>query len=626
MSGVGSRVNYDSDGPVISDPAGKQAQKPRVLVVEDDPDLIEAMSNWLSRTCMVTVATDVTVAIRETEQQAFDLILLDLILPTGTGMDLLAELARKAEAPPVLVMSALGSTVDLSPFKALVIGLLPKPFGLNQMDHQVREALAGRRQVTPPARAQRASILLVDDDAAFLEGVTDYLRLQGYSVTAEQSLAGACQALERLRFDAVVTDWIMPGGTGLDLVRRLRVVAPTVPVILLTGFATPDLTREALRKGAADVLVKPFLPQALPVALEKCLHQTNSLVVVPSTSKGADRAEAGSGLARPRRYALDDIVGSSPALRRARQALARIASLDSSVLILGETGTGKELFAQALHDISSRSKGPFVAINVAAIPESLLESELFGYASGAFTGARKDGHRGKFLQADGGTLLLDEIGDLPLSAQVKLLRVLQEGEVDLIGGGSKRTDVRVVAATHRDLEQMVAQGTFRSDLFYRLNVMTLQLPPLRERLDDVSGLAEQFLTGLRERYGRAEMTFSAEAMALLTGYSWPGNIRELRNAVERAFAYCQGDLILPVDLPENIQRAEVTARPSVLTRGANTDGALGMLSAMTDLAGRERQAILDALDAAKGNKVQAAKYLGISRAGLYIKLRVYGIM
>jgi transcriptional regulator with PAS, ATPase and Fis domain len=308
-----------------------------------------------------------------------------------------------------------------------------------------------------------------------------------------------------------------------------------------------------------------------------------------------------------------DIGGDSPAISAAKEALRRAAALDSNVLLRGETGTGKELFAQALHAMSARAHAPFVAVNAAAIPDTLLESELFGYAPGAFTGARKDGQQGRFLKAHGGTLFLDEIGVMPLLLQAKLLRVLQEGELDVVGGGTRRVDVRVIAATHRNLEAMVAEGAFRSDLYYRLNVVTLELPPLRERCGDTARLAGLFLQDLACRYGKHGARFSPGAMAIMEQYAWPGNIRELQNVVEQAFAFAGGGLIEPGHLPPAL-------------RTLHSEPPTPPLPAQPlDLAGRERAAIIRALQTTGGNKVQAAKLLGISRAGLYIKLKVYDL-
>ena len=581
---------------------------PRLLLVEDDPELISALQTLLSRDYEVDTATDVPEACEWLKGHSYDLLMLDLILPRGTGLDILAMLAQNPDAaPPVIVMSALGRDVDLSRFQPMIAGYLAKPFGLGEVVQRVQEVLAGRRQAAV-APLRTGTVLVVDDEPDLLTAMGETLTRAGYAVRTVSDTAQAISLLGQERFDAVVTDLIMPGITGMDLLQRVKHIYPDLPVILLTGYATPDLTRRALQSGAADVLFKPFPLRALPVALEKCLLPPRQQPpAAPSLQRTQGRSPDPS--IGPR-YQVENIIGVSPAMQRARVALSRVALLDSSVLILGETGTGKELFAQAVHSLSARGDGPFVALNAAAIPESLLESELFGYSAGAFTGARKEGQKGKFLQAHGGTLFLDEIGDLPLLLQVKLLRVLQEGEVDLVGGGSRRVDVRIVAATHRDLGRMVAEGTFRGDLYYRLNVVSLQLPPLRERLDDIPLLAEHFLSELRARYGRPGVRLSNEVIGLLQRHSWPGNIRELHNVVERAFAFATGDLILPIDLPVGFG-----------TEGGGTRPATRAM----DLVSQEREAILRALEQTGGNKLQAAKLLGISRANLYVKLKVLGI-
>lgn len=582
----------------------------RVLIVEDDVELAGALTVALSRQFEVVTVADGPEALEVTASQHLDLMLLDLILPRGTGVEVLHTLAAAPEtAPPVIVMSALGRDVDLSPFAAVLAGQLCKPFGLEELERQVTEAIAGRKQSPAAASRGAVSVLLVDDDQELLEGMAGYLRKAGYSVHPVSTAGEALERLGQERFDIVVTDWIMPGGTGTDLLERVKRISPGTPVLLLTGYGTPDFTRHAIAAGAADILVKPFQPLALPVAVEKCLQQAIKATILPPTLTAATQPPGRLEPTGKPRFSSGDIIGTSAALQRARSTLWRAAQLDSSVLIRGETGSGKELFAQVLHQLSPRGGGPFVALNAAAIPESLVESELFGYTAGAFTGARKEGQKGKFLQADGGTLFLDEIGDLPLQLQVKLLRVLQEGEVDLVGGGTRHVSVRVVTATHRDLEAMVEQGTFRRDLYYRLNVVTINLPPLRDRPEDIAPLARGFLEELCVRYSRTRVQLSSEVIDLLARYDWPGNVRELRNVVERAFAFCAGDLILPVDLPPGIQAA----------------GASRSFGPPKDLFSREREAIMQALAESGGNKVRAANLLGISRAGLYVKLKVYGI-
>ncbi len=300
---------------------------------------------------------------------------------------------------------------------------------------------------------------------------------------------------------------------------------------------------------------------------------------------------------------LAELRGGSAAMVKVRHQLAQVARLDSSVLITGETGTGKELAARAIHRLSCRADRPFVAVNVAAIPETLMESELFGYAAGAFTGARREGHKGRFLQAQGGTLFLDEVGDLDLSMQTKLLRVLQERQVDVIGSASAQAvDLRIIAATHRPLEELVAAGKFRADLFYRLNVVRIHLPPLRERHDDVEVLAEHFLRQLAQRYGR-RVTLSPEAMGALGKHRWEGNVRELANAVECAYSMCDGSVIFREHLP-----------PTVLL--------YDLVEPRGDQGHRfSAQLLLETLQQTGGNKSEACRRLGISRSGLYLRLK-----
>lgn len=581
-------------------------RQPYVLIVEDDPELMRSLIQALHGECALTTAEDAPAAFARLADRDFDLVLLDLIMPRGTGLEILAHIQTLPQPPRVVVMSALARQVDLKPFRPVVAAHLTKPFGLKLLRQAVTDALQGLEAVSTEQQSVTASLLVVDDDQKLQAALCAVLGQQGYQVRGVDTPEEALRLFETEAFDLVVTDWIMPGMTGIDLLNRCKQLRPRVPVFLMTAFGNPDFCRGALDAGASDVLLKPFAPLSLLSAVEKGLQQATSPV---ARGRGAGRrAEAGGAT----RYSEVDIVGDSPAMRTCRKSLLQAARLDSPVLIQGETGTGKELFAQALHQMSYRAKGPFVAVNAAALPESLLESELFGYAPGAFTGARKEGQQGKFAQADGGTLFLDEIGDLSPILQAKLLRVLQEGEVEVIGGGTRRVDVRIVAATHRDLEAMAAKALFRLDLFYRLNVVTLELPPLRERVGDVAQLAERFLAELRTRYDRPAVRFSPEAVDLMLAHAWPGNVRELRNAVERAFAFCPDNQIQPEHLPCR------AAAPSGKSPAFGTEQPL-------DLEEQEKQAILRALEAAGGNKVQAARLLGISRAGLYIKLKVYGI-
>lgn len=462
-------------------------------------------------------------------------------------------------------------------------------------------------------RRDGSTVLIVQDDPDLRSGLAEYLGGAGYRTEAAGTAQEALAALGRRRFDALVADWTLPGASGMELLLQARAVAPQMPVVILTGSTEPGFTRRVLELGAADVLVKPFPLRALPKVLEKCLQPPAGDGAGGAAASAAGESPGGEAAAGP--PAGLEIVGDSPAMQRVRQMLRQVAPLDSTVLILGETGTGKELFARALHAASGRRHGPFVAVNAAALPAARIESELFGDGAGVLPGVRRDGHPGKFAAASGGTFFLDEVGDLPLPLQAKLLRVLQEGEVDPVGGGGpRRVDVRVVAATHRDLAAMVAEGTFRSDLYYRLNVVSLSLPPLRERPEDIPALARHFLAQLGGRYGGPERRLAGEALACLQAYAWPGNVRELRNVLEQALAFAPGDRILPAHLPPYVYREEVALVPPAPGAGP-ARGADG-----------ERQAIEAALARSGGNKVKAAKLLGISRASLYVKLKVHGIL
>lgn len=462
----------------------------RIMVVEDDHDLAEGLREILSPHYDVLTANDAPDAVALLEAEAVDLILLDLILQRGNGFQVM-EALKGSDAPSVLLMSGIGSEADLQKYDSVIVGRLDKPFQLNTVYRKVREALNGLRETPAMQHRGQASILLVDDDPILLEGTATCLKKNGYKVRGVANGDEALDVLTLNRFDAVVTDWILPKFSGVELLRRIKALWPGLPVIVVSGYATGDLSVHATAEGAADILTKPLSPRALANALEKCLH-----VAAPTqpVTVGSRKGLHASPRARSH-YTMADIIGTSISIRRAKEELACAAATDFNVLILGETGTGKEVFARSLHEASGRAGGPFVAVNAAAIPETLLEAELFGYASGAFTGASREGRIGKFQHAHKGTLFLDEIGDLPLQMQAKILRVLQ-GEVDVVAGATELVDVRLVAATNRDLVRMVKAGSFRSDLYYRLNVVTLRLPLLRERKEDIAEFAQHTLDNL----------------------------------------------------------------------------------------------------------------------------------
>jgi DNA-binding NtrC family response regulator len=443
-----------------------------------------------------------------------------------------------------------------------------------------------------------AGILIVDDDAGLRDGLAEALADLGHGSRMAATGGEALGWLGEHEFDAVLLDLRMPGGVdGIEVLRRIRAGPRPPPVAVLTAYASAENTIEAMRLGAFDHLTKPIGRAELKSLLERMLAVRNALppnVDAPPPAAGT-------------------FVGTSETMRRVQKTVGLAADSDATVLILGETGTGKELVARALHQYSRRNAKPFVAVNCAAIPSELLESELFGHVKGAFTGAGVD-RAGAFRDSSGGTLFLDEIGDMPPAMQAKILRVLQERVITPVGGRPAAVDVRVVAATHRDLASLVASGAFREDLFYRLNVVPIMLPPVRERLADIVPLAEHFLH-LCAR-GNASKRLTAAAAASLLAHSWPGNVREIKNVIERANVLVRGECIDAHDLE--------------LAPAANAD--LPALPAEwlacdlpTALARLERAMIARALAACGGNRAEAARRLNINRQLLYAKIERYGL-
>ncbi len=443
----------------------------------------------------------------------------------------------------------------------------------------------------------KASILVVDDEPAMRLLVTSILKGEGHEVTAAANGEEALQLIERHHYHLVITDLKMPGMSGVALLERVKQDDPETAVILLTAFGTVEGAVEAMRKGATHYLLKPLAnPDELRLAVRRVLEErrvADEATILRQASEAV--------------FPFGEIIAGDPKMRAALDLARLVAPADSTVLVTGETGTGKELVARAVHHWSGRANRAFVAVNCAALAETLLESELFGHEKGAFTGAVAQ-RRGRFELAHEGTLFLDEVGEMSPALQAKLLRVLEEGTLERVGGMKTVTvDVRVIAATHREMTQMLAAGIFRSDLFYRLSVFPIQLPPLRERPSDILPLAEYILRSVTRRLGKRIVGFTEEAMALLQGYRWPGNIRELQNVVERAAILCQEKQILPAYLnltPTSPTPAGAGPRP------------------LRDL---EREAILAALTACKGNRRGAAEQLGIGLRTLYTRLREYGI-
>jgi DNA-binding NtrC family response regulator len=442
-----------------------------------------------------------------------------------------------------------------------------------------------------------ATILIVDDDAGLRDGLAETVGDLGHQFVAAASGREALASLDQHVIDAVLLDLRMPGLDGIEVLRRMRARPEPPRVAVLTAYAGAENTIEAMRLGAFDHLTKPIGRADLASLLLRMLaHRDQSA----GAAAGPDDADG-------------TLIGTSDGMRRVQKTIGMAADSDATVLILGETGTGKELVARALHRHGRRQRRPFVAVNCAAIPADLLESELFGHVKGAFTGAGAD-RQGAFRDADTGTLFLDEIGDMPNAMQAKILRVLQERIVTPVGGKAVAVSVRVVAATHRDLESLIATGAFREDLFYRLNVVPIPVPPLRERLADILPLAEHFLR-LAAR-GLTPKRLSARAASRLLAHSWPGNVRELRNAIERADVLVRDGVIDVDDL--ELGRAE---RGDAETLPAHWQDA----DLPTALAQLERAMIAHALAVCGGNRTEAARRLNINRQLLYAKMQRYGL-
>ena len=450
------------------------------------------------------------------------------------------------------------------------------------------------------------SILLVDDEPAIRLSVGDALREAGHQVKTASDGGEALSALAVQEFDLLISDIHMPRVSGLELFRHVCANAPQTDVILITAHGAVEDAVDALKQGAKDYLLKPFDVDELLVRVARIAEQRalkNQLRIVQSEllSRGD-----GSGL-----------VGRTPQMARLHDRIATMAPSDAPVLITGESGTGKELVARRLHELSPRRARPFIAVNCAAFPEGLIEAELFGHERGAFTGAVK-GREGRFKAAHGGTLFLDEVAEIPLHAQVKLLRVLQEGTIEPLGtNASIRVDVRVISATHRNLKRFIADERFREDLYYRLNVLDVSLPPLRQRPGDLPVLIAHFLEKLTPS-GQKSPSLTPRAFSALAAYHFPGNVRELKHAIEHAVVLSRGQEIDLEHLPTDIRGAEVKASSAGPERGA-----VGPLSdAVKEF---ERAYLLRALDATQGKKTLAAKQLGISRKNLWEKLRAHDI-
>jgi DNA-binding NtrC family response regulator len=461
-----------------------------------------------------------------------------------------------------------------------------------------------------------ALVYVVDDDVSAREGVAGLIRSAGLTPRTFASAEEFLAAPRPRTPSCLVLDVSLPGVSGLDLQLELARSNPPVPIIFLTGHGDIPMTVRALKAGAANFLTKPFDDEDLLSSIHECMK-------VGALERRAQTLERSLKSARTelhQRYGFEQMIGRSPLFREALTRAAQVAPTEATVLITGDSGTGKELVARAIHHASRRADGPFIALNCAALPDTLLESELFGHERGAFTGADRQ-KPGRFELAAGGTLFLDEVGDLSAPVQVKLLRVLQEREFQRVGGTTTlKADVRLLAATNRDLAVDMAAGRFRSDLFYRLNVFDVHLPRLRERADDVLLLADSFVETLAAKMGKRDVTLGRDAREVLRQHSWPGNVRELQNAIERSLISCKGTLITAADLALP-PVSEATAPPPAPQPAASPTTPAASAS-LQDL---ERAAILDALERTHGHKSRAATLLGITRFQLYARLKRHQI-
>jgi two-component system, NtrC family, response regulator AtoC len=459
-------------------------------------------------------------------------------------------------------------------------------------------------------------VLIVDDELNIRRVLAAMLAREGYEVTTAADGEQALAVLQKTPVHVVVTDLVMPRLDGLALLQRVSADYPDVPVIVITAHGTVDSAVQALKAGAFDYITKPFEQEELKKVIAKATraHEIERQNVHGPTAAGE----------KP------PLVGQSPSMRQIYEIVAKVADSPSTVLLTGESGTGKELIARELHRRSSRRDKPLIKVNCAAIPKDLVESELFGYEKGAFTGA-VGSKPGRFELADGGTLFLDEIGEIPVEMQVKLLRALQESEFERVGGiKTLQVDVRLIAATNRDLEELIRDGRFREDLYYRLNVVPISLPPLRERREDIPLLVSHFIAKYDQRLGKKVERVDDEAMQMLLGYGWPGNIRELENLMERSVLFADGPVILGASLPDAMR--DRTPGPAVPIAAVGPLGAIAAPSgaSMKEIvrqaqAELEKELIRRALEETGGNVTRAAKRLQISRKSLQVKMKELGL-
>ena len=454
-----------------------------------------------------------------------------------------------------------------------------------------------------------AVILVVDDNETVREGLAHVAKKLGHTVLIASSGSAGIAAFKQKRADFVITDLKMEGGTGVDVLKGIAALDSDVPIMIITGFGTVETAVEAMKLGAFDFITKPIQPEVVRLKIERALE-------LCATRRGRRKSDAiTAALTSDVEGRFPELVGSGEKMAIVRRTVEKVANSDTTVFIAGESGTGKELVARAIHRLSKRANGPFIKVNCGALTETLLESELFGHEKGAFTGAIKQ-KLGRFELADNGTLFLDEVGDIPPAMQVKLLRALQEQEFERVGGEAPiKVDVRVLSATNKDLDAEVASGRFRQDLFFRLHVLPVKLPPLRERREDIPNLCVHFVGKLGPKTNARVRAVGDAALGRIMAYHWPGNVRELENAIEQALVFAEGDEITPAALPQFLQGGAEEDALSVPRE-------LSLPEILDDL---ERQLILKAYTKASRVKTETARLLGIKTSALYYKLEKYGI-
>jgi DNA-binding NtrC family response regulator len=454
-------------------------------------------------------------------------------------------------------------------------------------------------------------ILLVDDDQIILDSLGSFLELEGYEVDTAQAVGQAIDALGRKTYNLVISDVTLPQADGMELLAYVRREQPDLEVIMVTGYATVESAVEAMKQGAYEYLTKPIIDDDLRMTVRRALQQQDLV---------AENRQLKQALSEQGRFGR--VIGRDYRMDRVFDLMEAVADSPTTVLITGESGTGKSLIGRAIHAHSPRREGPFVEVSCGALPETLLESELFGHVRGAFTHAVSD-KQGKFAVADGGTIFLDEIATASAQLQMRLLRVLQERVFEPVGSNtSRKVDVRVILASNQDLKRQVEAGHFREDLYYRVNVVNIEIPPLRRRVGDIPLLAEHFLERFAASRSRPLTGFLPEAMEIMRRYPWPGNVRELENCVERASVLCRSERVTPDDLPPVLLEYESTGR--VGAQVADDDASGRTLSEA--LKGPEKRIIIDALKAHEGNRNKTAEQLGINRTTLYKKMRKHELL